>query len=129
MTAPESPSQDVLDQSSEKLDQSSEKLDRSSEKPATLGSDELMPILRLSGYKISNPTVLARIELEELEQFPRGGGWTPYFVEGDDPEKMHELMAATLEDAIEDIRQIQKNARISDAAIRPRNAMHPNPPC
>ena len=71
----------------------------------------VLPILHLNGYKISNPTVLARIEHEELEQFLRGCGWTPYFVEGDEPEKMHQLMAATLEVAIEDIRQIQKNAR------------------
>jgi xylulose-5-phosphate/fructose-6-phosphate phosphoketolase len=80
----------------------------------------VLPILHLNGYKISNPTVLARIEHEELEQFLRGCGWTPYFVEGDEPEKMHQLMAATLEEAIEDIRQIQKNARSNDAAIRPR---------
>ena len=80
----------------------------------------VLPILHLNGYKISNPTVLARIEHEELEQFLRGCGWTPYFVEGDEPETMHQLMAATLEEVIEDIRQIQKNARSKDAAIRPR---------
>ena len=55
--------------------------------PITDGA--VLPILHLNGYKISNPTVLARIEHEELEQFLRGCGWTPYFVEGDDPEKMH----------------------------------------
>ena len=77
--------------------------------PITDGA--VLPILHLNGYKISNPTVLARIEHEELEQFFRGCGWTPYFVEGDDPEKMHQLMASTLEKAIEDIRQIQSNAR------------------
>jgi xylulose-5-phosphate/fructose-6-phosphate phosphoketolase len=59
--------------------------------PRTDGA--VLPILHLNGYKISNPTVLARIEHEELEQFLRGCGWTPYFVEGDEPEKMHELMA------------------------------------
>jgi xylulose-5-phosphate/fructose-6-phosphate phosphoketolase len=80
----------------------------------------VLPILHLNGYKISNPTVLARIEHEELEQFLRGCGWTPYFVEGDDPEKMHELMAVTLETAIESIRQIQTNARNSHNAVRPR---------
>src|SRR5271155_3814591 len=80
----------------------------------------VLPILHLNGYKISNPTILARIEREELEQLLRGYGWTPYFVEGDEPETMHQLMAATLEEAIEDIRQIQKNARSKDAAIRPR---------
>ena len=74
--------------------------------PITDGA--VLPILHLNGYKISNPTVLARIEHEELEQFLRGCGWTPHFVEGDEPEKMHQLMAATMETAIEDIRQIQK---------------------
>src|ERR1700733_10603606 len=80
----------------------------------------VLPILHLNGYKISNPTVLARIEHEELEQFFRGCGWTPYFVEGDDPEKMHQLMAATLEKAIEEIRQIQNNARSKNDTTRPR---------
>ena len=74
--------------------------------PITDGA--VLPILHLNGFKISNPTVLARIEHEELEQFFRGCGWTPYFVAGDEPEKMHELMATTLDAAIEDIRQIQK---------------------
>ena len=55
--------------------------------PITDGA--VLPILHLNGYKISNPTVLARIEHEELEQFLRGCGWTPYFVEGDEPETMH----------------------------------------
>ena len=80
----------------------------------------VLPILHLNGYKISNPTVLARIEHEELEQFFRGCGWTPYFVEGDEPETMHQLMAVTLEKAIEDIREIQKNARNNNDTIRPR---------
>ena len=80
----------------------------------------VLPILHLNGYKISNPTVLARIEPEELEQFFRGCGWTPYFVEGDDPEKMHQLMASTLEKAIEDIRQIQGNARSKNDTTRRR---------
>ena len=57
----------------------------------------MLPILHLNGYKIANPTVLARIPREELEQLLRGYGWTPYFVEGDDPAAMHELMAATLD--------------------------------
>ena len=69
--------------------------------PITDGA--VLPILHLNGYKISNPTVLARIEHEELEQFLRGCGWTPYFVEGNEPEKMHELMATTMEKVIEDI--------------------------
>ncbi len=59
--------------------------------PITDGA--VLPILHLNGYKINNPTVLARIEHDELEQFIRGCGWTPYFVEGDDPETMHQLMA------------------------------------
>ena len=71
----------------------------------------VLPILHLNGYKISNPTVLARIEHEELDQLLRGYGWTPYFVEGDDPEQMHQLMAGALETAIEDITAIQSNAR------------------
>ena len=86
--------------------------------PITDGA--VLPILHLNGYKISNPTVLARIEHEELEQFLRGCGWTPYFVEGDDPETMHQLMAATLDKAIEDIRQIQKNARDKNDTTRAR---------
>ncbi|MFZ0549317.1 MAG: phosphoketolase family protein, partial [Steroidobacteraceae bacterium] len=77
--------------------------------PLTDGA--VLPILHLNGYKISNPTVLARIEHEELEQFIRGCGWTPYFVEGDDPRTMHQLMAGTLDKVIEDIRRIQAQAR------------------
>ena len=57
----------------------------------------MLPILHLNGYKIANPTILARIEHEELEQFLRGCGWTPHFVEGRDPGVMHEAMAATLD--------------------------------
>src|SRR5450830_932975 len=86
--------------------------------PITDGA--VLPILHLNGYKISNPTVLARIEHEELEQFLRGCGWTPYFVEGGEPEEMHQLMASTLEKAIEGIRQIQTNARNNNDATRPR---------
>ena len=79
----------------------------------------VLPILHLNGYKISNPTLLARIDHDELEQFFLGCGWTPYFVEGDDPEAMHELMATILETAIQTIRQIQEKARGGDTA-RPR---------
>jgi xylulose-5-phosphate/fructose-6-phosphate phosphoketolase len=86
--------------------------------PITDGA--VLPILHLNGYKISNPTVLARIEREELEQFLRGCGWDPYFVEGHDPEKMHELMAGTLDRAIESIRRIQGTARANVNAARPR---------
>jgi xylulose-5-phosphate/fructose-6-phosphate phosphoketolase len=86
--------------------------------PVTDGA--VLPILHLNGYKISNPTVLARIEPEELEQFLRGCGWTPHFVEGDDPEKMHQLMANALDRAVTEIRQFQDNARNSGEAARPR---------
>ncbi|MGA9118128.1 MAG: phosphoketolase family protein [Bacteroidota bacterium] len=86
--------------------------------PITDGA--VLPILHLNGYKIANPTVLARIEHEELDQLLRGYGWTPYYVEGDEPEKMHQLMADTLEKAIESIRQIQRNARDKNDASRPR---------
>ena len=80
----------------------------------------VLPILHLNGYKISNPTLLARIEPEELEQLLRGYGWTPYFVEGDEPEKMHQLMAAALDKAIHDIQQIQSHARSTNDPARPR---------
>ena len=86
--------------------------------PITDGA--VLPILHLNGYKISNPTVLARIEHEELEQLLRGYGWTPYFVEGDEPEEMHQLMAGTLDRAIEEILRIQGNARRSNDPTRPR---------
>ena len=86
--------------------------------PITDGA--VLPILHLNGYKISNPTILARIEHDELEQFLRGCGWTPHFVEGDEPEAMHQLMAGTLEEAIKGIRQIQSNARSKNDATRPR---------
>ena len=86
--------------------------------PITDGA--VLPILHLNGYKISNPTVLARIEHEELDQFFRGCGWTPYFVEGDDPDKMHERMATVLDAAVEDIRRFQKSAREGGDPARPR---------
>jgi xylulose-5-phosphate/fructose-6-phosphate phosphoketolase len=86
--------------------------------PITDGA--VLPILHLNGYKISNPTILARIEGEELEQFLRGCGWAPLFVEGDDPDTMHELMATAMESAIEDIRRIQNTARTQKSPARPR---------
>jgi xylulose-5-phosphate/fructose-6-phosphate phosphoketolase len=85
--------------------------------PATDGA--VLPILHLNGYKISNPTVLARIKHDELEQFLRGCGWTPFFVEGDDPAQMHQLMAAALDEAIEQIREFQDNARKQSGTARP----------
>ena len=72
----------------------------------------VLPILHLNGYKISNPTVLARIPREELARLMQGYGWTPHFVEGSDPDRMHEAMAATLDDAVEHIRRIQRDARV-----------------
>ncbi len=86
--------------------------------PVTDGA--VLPILHLNGYKIANPTVLARITHEELESLLEGCGWKPYFVAGHEPEKMHQLMAATLEKALDDIRQIQQQARTSGNAERPR---------
>ena len=86
--------------------------------PITDGA--VLPILHLNGFKISNPTILSRIEPQELEQFLRGCGWTPYFVEGDDPATMHRLMAETLDHAIEDIQQIQREARSAGKPSRPR---------
>jgi xylulose-5-phosphate/fructose-6-phosphate phosphoketolase len=80
----------------------------------------VLPILHLNGYKIANPTVLARITHEELEQLFLGHGWTPYFVEGHEPEKMHEAMAATLDHVIGEIRRIQKEARAQGNTERPR---------
>ncbi len=77
--------------------------------PATDGA--VLPILHLNGYKISNPTLLARIPHEELEQLLRGYGWTPIFVEGHDPALMHEVMAAALDIAVEQIKKIQQQAR------------------
>lgn len=86
--------------------------------PITDGA--VLPILHLNGYKISNPTILARIEPDELEQFLRGCGWTPYFVEGSDPLVMHQLMASVLEKATQDILSIQENARKNNDTTRPR---------
>ena len=77
--------------------------------PATDGA--VLPILHLNGYKIANPTLLARISRKELEQLLRGYGWTPYFVEGHEPALMHEAMATTLDIAVEQIRKIQQDAR------------------
>ncbi len=86
--------------------------------PVTDGA--VLPILHLNGYKISNPTILARITREELEQLLRGYGWTPHFVEGHEPEKMHQAMAATLDAVVEQIQAIQRAARAGGKAERPR---------
>ncbi|MFZ2237023.1 MAG: phosphoketolase family protein [Dokdonella sp.] len=80
----------------------------------------VLPVLHLNGYKIANPTVLARISHEELEQLLRGYGWTPIFVEGDDPALMHEAMAVALDTAVEQIRAFQRDARENGNLERPR---------
>ena len=80
----------------------------------------VLPILHLNGYKINNPTLLARISHEELEQLMRGYGWTPYFVEGSDPDSMHQAMAATVEHAIDEIRRVRQEALSTGVAERPR---------
>ena len=80
----------------------------------------VLPILHLNGYKIANPTILARIGREELEHLLRGYGYTPYFVEGHEPEAMHRLMAATLDQVVAEIRRIQSDARERGVTERPR---------
>src|ERR1700752_4046368 len=80
----------------------------------------VLPIMNLNGYKIANPTVLARISHEELESLFRGYGYTPYFVEGSDRHEMHQRMAATLDRAMGEIRAAQGAARDSNTASRPR---------
>jgi xylulose-5-phosphate/fructose-6-phosphate phosphoketolase len=80
----------------------------------------VLPILHLNGYKIANPTVLARIGKEELTSLFTGYGYKPYFVEGHDPEPMHQLMTATLEAALAEIHSIQKDARANGFHARPR---------
>jgi xylulose-5-phosphate/fructose-6-phosphate phosphoketolase len=82
----------------------------------------VLPILHLNGYKIANPTVLARIGRDELDHLLRGYGHTPYYVEGDDPETMHQLMAATLDAVVHEIRVIREAARAGSeaATARPR---------
>jgi xylulose-5-phosphate/fructose-6-phosphate phosphoketolase len=79
----------------------------------------VLPILHLNGYKIANPTVLARIGHEELEQLFRGYGYSPHFVEGDEPEQVHQLMAATLDTIIAEIKDIQTTARTMGFKKRP----------
>ena len=85
--------------------------------PITDGA--VLPILHLNGYKISNPTIFSRISHEEVENFFKGCGWKPYFVEGDDPMTMHRKMAETMDACIEEIKAIQKNARENNDPTRP----------
>ncbi|HME36506.1 MAG TPA: phosphoketolase family protein [Candidatus Sulfotelmatobacter sp.] len=80
----------------------------------------VLPILHLNGYKINNPTLLARISHEELENLFRGYGWTPHFVEGCDPDSMHQAMAATVEHCVLEIREHQQTARTRGVVDRPR---------
>ncbi|UZJ25982.1 phosphoketolase family protein [Rhodococcus antarcticus] len=86
--------------------------------PATDGA--VLPILHLNGYKISSPTVLARIEPEELDALLRGFGWAPHYVEGDDPETMHQLMATAVDESVAEIRWFQDRARTEGDTTRPR---------
>ena len=86
--------------------------------PITDGA--VLPVLHLNGYKINNPTILARISHEELEALFVGYGYTPYFVEGSEPESMHQAMAATLEHCVLEIRKFQEEARQAGQAFRPR---------
>lgn len=85
--------------------------------PVTDGA--VLPVLHLNGYKINNPTILARISHRELEALFVGYGWTPYFVEGDDTETMHQAMAATVEKCVSEIKEYQKQARDSGKPFRP----------
>jgi xylulose-5-phosphate/fructose-6-phosphate phosphoketolase len=86
--------------------------------PITDGA--VLPVLHLNGYKINNPTILARISHEELEALFVGYGYTPYFVEGSDHDSMHQAMAATLEHCVLEIKRFQEEARRTGKAFRPR---------
>jgi xylulose-5-phosphate/fructose-6-phosphate phosphoketolase len=80
----------------------------------------VLPVLHLNGYKINNPTLLARISHEELENLLSGYGWTPYFVEGSDSDSMHQAMAATIERCVLEIQRYRRECRMSGVATRPR---------
>lgn len=83
----------------------------------------VLPILHLNGYKINNPTILARMSHDDLENLFRGYGYQPYFVEGSEPLSMHQAMAATLDRCLKDIRKIQAAARSGGPAVLPRYPM------
>jgi xylulose-5-phosphate/fructose-6-phosphate phosphoketolase len=85
-----------------------------------VGDGAVLPILHLNGYKIANPTVLARIPEAELDDILRGNGWEPYLVEGDDPSLVHQALAATLDTVVDEITAIQQRARNGDDTSRPR---------
>ena len=80
----------------------------------------VLPILHLNGYKIAGPTVLARISHEELDQLFQGYGYNPYFVEGDNPDKLHQLLASTLDTIVTEIKKIQTDARVNGFKERPK---------
>ncbi|MFW2372259.1 MAG: phosphoketolase, partial [Gammaproteobacteria bacterium] len=80
----------------------------------------VLPILHLNGYKINNPTILSRIPHDELESLFIGYGWKPYFVEGHEPDEMHQKMAAAMDHCIEEIHSIQQTARENGEATRAR---------
>ena len=84
------------------------------------GDGAVLPILHLNGYKIANPTLLARMDAEELDHLLRGYGHLPYYVEGSDPSTMHRRMAAVLDEALDEIHRIQHEARSGRAKGRPR---------
>src|SRR5260370_16328230 len=83
----------------------------------------VLPILHLNGYKIANPTLLARIPHEELEALLRGYGYTPFFVEGHEPEKMHQLMPATLDNCVNEIKRIQSDPRKKGLNATPQSPL------
>jgi xylulose-5-phosphate/fructose-6-phosphate phosphoketolase len=85
----------------------------------------VLPILHLNGFKIANPTILARIERAELEELLRGHGHTPYFVEGEDPERVHQSLAATMDRALDEIRAAQSAARRGGAGAAPERPRWP----
>ena len=85
-----------------------------------VGDGAVLPVLHLNGYKIASPSVLARITHKELDQFLRGCGWTPIFVQGDDPARMHVLMAQAMDQAVAEIQRIQRRARQHGRSARAR---------
>ncbi len=85
-----------------------------------VGDGAVLPILHLNGYKNATPALFARITNEEVEDFFKGCGWTPRFVEGDDPAQMHQKMAAALDWAVREIQRIQESARSFGETERPR---------
>lgn len=80
----------------------------------------VLPVLNLNGYKINNPTLLARVSHEELEKLFEGYGWKPYFVEGSEPESMHVAMASTIDHCVAEIKKIRERARTESTFTRPQ---------